>query len=265
MFGKDVFCGKGIIRVKDYYYKLYGFFPAGKILSHDIPEGAVLGCASGGTTFENVPNDFISDVRRNERWKRGDVQNLPFLLGRWKDDEGKRVKYKFDSFYRFILAKNILTLFTDPCIVALLIIGGMVSARYLVPALCVLALPFVTDIVFAVRNVVSGKSLRFIGRDLCDAFMSCVEDIFLMYYHAINDLFLLIITVFKMVFSKNLLEWKTFSSFGRSNFSAYIREFVPSIFVGTTILSPHIFMTKLSPRHIICRIFVVSRQFCREN
>ena len=110
IFNKDVFCGKGIIRVKDFYCQLNGLFPQNRILSHDIPEGAILSCASGGCTFEDAPNDFLSDVSRKKRWMRGDLQNMPFILGCWKDEEGRKIRRHLSLFYRHIMTKNILSL-----------------------------------------------------------------------------------------------------------------------------------------------------------
>lgn len=72
MFKKDLFCGKGIYRLKAFYNKLEDVFPSKKILSHDIMEGSILNTGCGGTCFEDAPKSFLSDRERKKTLaKRG--------------------------------------------------------------------------------------------------------------------------------------------------------------------------------------------------
>ena len=78
--GKSIFTGKGIFNLERYVEKLSGALPENRVLSHDIIEGAILNTgASGVPVYEDAPLCFSSDENRRLRWKRGDVQLLPFV------------------------------------------------------------------------------------------------------------------------------------------------------------------------------------------
>ena len=82
LFGTGVFCGKGLIDVEIYGRVCCGVFPEGKVLSHDILEGSLLRTAfvSSAVFTEGFPASPASYYKRQNRWIRGDVQNLTFVF-----------------------------------------------------------------------------------------------------------------------------------------------------------------------------------------
>ena len=71
-FDTALYCGKAIVRIRPYLDKLKDFFPDGRILSHDIIEGAVLRSTSlKRCVYEDAPAAFSVDHRRSARWARG--------------------------------------------------------------------------------------------------------------------------------------------------------------------------------------------------
>ncbi|HPE94478.1 MAG TPA: glucoamylase family protein, partial [Bacillota bacterium] len=82
-FGEGVFCGKGLINVDAYDALVTGALPEKQVLSHDIPEGALLHTffLSDTVLTDSTPRTVLSFFRRAERWARGDIQNL-FLFGK---------------------------------------------------------------------------------------------------------------------------------------------------------------------------------------
>lgn len=84
LFGSSVFSGKGLIDVAVYRARCAGAFPEGRVLSHDILEGVLLGTAFVSTVAfsEGFPSSPGAYYRRQHRWVRGDVQNLLFLFRR---------------------------------------------------------------------------------------------------------------------------------------------------------------------------------------
>lgn len=82
LFAEGSFNGKGLLHVQAMYAVLVGRFPEGRVLSHDLLEGALARCAvvTDITVIEDAP--FHSDVAaaRVHRWARGDWQLLPFML-----------------------------------------------------------------------------------------------------------------------------------------------------------------------------------------
>ena len=224
LFKTDVYCGKGIIRTERLYNKLAEIFPSEKILSHDVIEGSILKTGSGGMCFEDAPENFISDRERRKRWMRGDVQLLPFLFGLWKNDGKNRYKSDFSPVSRFIMAKNILSTIKEACILSLLVIGLCVSPILFGVAFGIFALPYVINQVKIIRSCVSGDKISSILRKSAKNFFFAFEEFFLIGYYAVDNLIVLVTTLTRMAFGKNLLQWKTYYSSQKTrDFSSYVR------------------------------------------
>lgn len=84
-YGQGAFVGKGLIDIDCYQKVLKAKLPEGKILSHDLIEGAMMSCGqcSLASVFETAPANRLSDTKRLHRWIRGDIQNLIFLRRAW--------------------------------------------------------------------------------------------------------------------------------------------------------------------------------------
>ncbi|HEX5311970.1 GH36-type glycosyl hydrolase domain-containing protein [Aquabacterium sp.] len=82
LFDEGSFNGKGLLHVQAMHAVLSGRLPEGRVLSHDLLEGAMARCAAvtDVTVIEDAP--FHADVAasRFHRWTRGDWQLLPFML-----------------------------------------------------------------------------------------------------------------------------------------------------------------------------------------
>ena len=74
------FTGKGIYEVDAFETTLNDRFPENRILSHDLLEGchARSGLISDVQLYEEHPSTYLSDVKRQHRWIRGDWQ-----IARW--------------------------------------------------------------------------------------------------------------------------------------------------------------------------------------
>ena len=243
VFGKDFFCGKGIIRLKEFYNALNGLFPCGKILSHDIPEGAIVGCGSGGTTFEEAPKGFLSQRTRQKRWACGDVQNLPFILGRWKSEDGSSVRIKIPLIYRYGMLKNILALLLPVSIVLIFFIGLCSNIWGIFVGSVLFLIPYSIDFILTLRMSIEKTSLSYIFKRIADVFFNASESFFMLLYNAVSDLSVLIITFGRMILNKDLLVWKTFSqSEKESGFVRYVKEFIPVIAAYVILISVLFFM-----------------------
>ena len=74
------YTGKGIYRIKETNESVADAFPDGRILSHDMIEGALSGCCDTGVCgTDDFPSTLASYLSRAERWMRGDLQLLPYL------------------------------------------------------------------------------------------------------------------------------------------------------------------------------------------
>lgn len=85
LYGEANFCGKGIIDVRSFDLVMENAIPEQRILSHDMPEGAMLRCGLMPDEYfsDSNPQSLVSYYKRQHRWIRGDIQNL-FLFGRLK-------------------------------------------------------------------------------------------------------------------------------------------------------------------------------------
>ena len=90
VFGEGLFCGKGLVDVSAYKAAVADKLPSGYVLSHDIPEGALMRTMYLHDTVlsDNTPSGAVPYLVRSERWMRGDIQNL-FLLRRIRSAVGR--------------------------------------------------------------------------------------------------------------------------------------------------------------------------------
>ncbi|MDZ4213933.1 MAG: glucoamylase family protein [Rhodocyclaceae bacterium] len=81
VFDEGSFIGKGIYDVDAFEQTLGGRFPENCILSHDLLEGCYARSAllSDVALYEDIPASYLTDMRRRQRWIRGDWQLLGWL------------------------------------------------------------------------------------------------------------------------------------------------------------------------------------------
>jgi len=82
LVGEGSYHGKGIYDVRAFSKILTGRFPQAWILSHDLIEGAHVrvGLASDIELYDEFPQDYLSFVRRQHRWIRGDWQIAGWII-----------------------------------------------------------------------------------------------------------------------------------------------------------------------------------------
>ncbi len=107
LFGEGTFTGKGLLNVQAMHEVLGGRLPEGRILSHDLAEGAIARC--GGVSdialIESAPAHADAAAARVKRWTRGDWQLLPLLLQPRRFDLRMVDRWKmFDNLRRSLVA-----------------------------------------------------------------------------------------------------------------------------------------------------------------
>lgn len=247
LFGKDVFCGKGIYKVKSFYNKLEGVFPSKKILSHDILEGALLNTGCGGTIYEDAPTGFLSERERRKRWMRGDIQLLPFIGRSWKNDEGRKYISKMSPFYKFLIFHNAIHPLREFFLLILALSAVFLSAGIWKWFFLVLAFPYIINQIGIFQGVNNNIRFRYIVEKTALNIKNLIEEVFMLTYYGIANLILFVKTLMKMASKGNLLEWKTYyQAQKQKSFYSYIREFTVSI-VFLTVLGGIMFFVGLNP------------------
>lgn len=87
LFGEGIFTGKGIYDLEVFQRCLKGAIPENMVLSHDLLEGSYIrtGLATDIKLLDGYPEKYISYLKRQHRWVRGDWQLLRWItesLGR---------------------------------------------------------------------------------------------------------------------------------------------------------------------------------------
>lgn len=202
MFGKAIFCGKGIVRLDSYIEKILNKLPENRILSHDALEGAILNSGSlPECVYEDAPTSFKSELTRTIRWQRGDVQNLPFVCSK---------KFKMSCFYRFMLLLNGLRPLQMLSIFIILVLSAaLLSVPLALVAAILFFAPYALDLI---SLLLKGSKLKFnylLFSALKTIWKSIVALIILPFTVFISTSAFLT-SLIRMMTGKKLLEWKTF-------------------------------------------------------
>ncbi len=109
LFGEGSFIGKGIYDVDAFERALGGRFPENRILSHDLLEGcyARSGLLSDVQLYEEHPSTYAADIRRRQRWIRGDWQLAGWLLARVPGPAGHRMDNPLSMLSQWKLFDNL--------------------------------------------------------------------------------------------------------------------------------------------------------------
>lgn len=230
LFRRDVYCGKGIYRLKGFYNATEEVFPEGKILSHDVLEGSVVRSGAGVTVFEDAPQGFLSDRERKKRWMRGDIQLLPFLFGRWRNENGQKVRRKIEPFNRFVMAKNIVAVWKEVALVSALLYGIFTETTALFVAIGIFLLPYVVNEIKAIRRITANDLPRYVLQNVLTILFQSIEDFFLLPYYAVEKLSLFLTTCVGMARKRGLMQWKTYyDSQKAQEIASYARAFCPTM------------------------------------
>ncbi len=130
LFGEGSFIGKGIYDVDAFERSCKGRFPDNSILSHDLLEGcyARSGLLSDVLLYEDYPASYASDVRRHERWIRGDWQIASWLLPRVPAGDGGEPN-PLSGLSRWKIFDNLRRSLVPAALLLLTLVGWLVAPR----------------------------------------------------------------------------------------------------------------------------------------
>lgn len=118
--GRGSFCGKGIYTPDTFLEETEPFIPADTVLSHDLLEGELAGCAlaSDIVLYDGNPATLGAWMKRLHRWTRGDWQLLPWLF---PTPPGTAQPNPLDAFSRHKIWDNLRRSLLPVCQMLLLI------------------------------------------------------------------------------------------------------------------------------------------------
>jgi len=129
--GEASYQGKGIYDVRAFSRVLSGRFPESRILSHDLIEGAYVrvGLASDIELYDEFPQDYLSYVKRQHRWIRGDWQIAGWILPRVPKAGGGSVPNPLSWFDRWKVFDNLRRSLLPASSMGLLLVSWLVSPQ----------------------------------------------------------------------------------------------------------------------------------------
>ena len=214
-FKEGIFTGKGIYDVDAYNKILENEIPENTVLSHDLLEGNFLrlGLLTDVMLLDGYPTKYISYMKRNHRWIRGDFQIAKWLRSKKLNDISK---FKiFDNLRRAILkiASLSLLIFSFIAFKYNFFIGIISAVLSIVSIVITYLLNIINFIVFKESQTVGSiYSHKKFSKDLSDISLSFykifLEIIFLPYEAWIN-FDAMIRSIYRMIKKKRLLEWTT--------------------------------------------------------
>lgn len=109
LFKEGIYTGKGLYDVDVFEAALAGRVPENTLLSHDLFEGLFARTAllTDIELIDDYPPAYDVHARRQHRWTRGDWQAAPWLLSRFVNRDGRRVKQNLPLISRWKIADNL--------------------------------------------------------------------------------------------------------------------------------------------------------------
>ncbi len=214
-FKEGIFTGKGIYDVNVYNEILEDEIPENTVLSHDLLEGNFLrlGLLTDVMLLDGYPCKYISYMKRNHRWIRGDFQIIKWLRSKKLNDISK---FKiFDNLRRAILkvASLILLVFSFIAFRFNFTVGLTSLILSLVSIVITYLLNIVNSIVFKESQTIGSLySHKKFSKDLSDIplnFYKLFLEIVFLPYEAWISFDAMIRSIYRMIKKKRLLEWVT--------------------------------------------------------
>jgi cyclic beta-1,2-glucan synthetase len=222
LFGEGTFTGKGIYDIDAFDAALDGRVPENALLSHDLFEGtfARAALASDIEVIEDYPARYDVDIRRQQRWTRGDWQLLPWILGDRRQERGG-----LPALGRWKMLDNLRRSLTAPLGFLSLFAGWLLplpqAVTWTILTVSMLALPRLLPLPFGFFPARSGVTLTShlaaLWSDVSTALGQIAVNLILLADMAATMLDAIIRTIWRLSVShRNLLEWVTAAQAGSS-------------------------------------------------
>ena len=222
LFGEGSFIGKGIYEVDAFERALKDRFPENRILSHDLLEGcyARSGLLSDVHLYEEYPARYQTDVKRQQRWIRGDWQIAHWLLPYVPGPDGRTLRNPLSALSRWKILDNLRRSLALVALTSLLLLGWSTLPRPWLWTLAVLGMvllpPLLISLVDAFRksrDVLLGQHLAAVLRSAGRSFALAGFRIACLPYEALFNLDAILRTAWRMLVThRHLLEWSVASA-----------------------------------------------------
>ncbi|MDR3318415.1 MAG: hypothetical protein LBS99_03175 [Clostridiales bacterium] len=266
IFGSGIFSGKGIIRIKNFYGVLKNAFPDGRILSHDLIEGAFTGAAGSDIAlYDSFPSNAASNFTRALRWLRGDWQLAPYLFGEIENGSGEIVPNPISLLDRWRIFYNMFRT-VMPIAALVLSLAPLFTGAYVtaLPAAAYLLLTPAVTVIRRARNILCGAKITAELKETVYCIIRAASEIALLPVVAAYNLAGIAVTVYRLTVSRRkLLSWKTFSACesAKGGFSEYVKFLFPNLIAAVVITAVAAF-TGAAAYYALAAVFLISIPLC---
>ena len=204
-YGLGNYTGKGIYRVEAFDKILRYALPENRVLSHDMLEGAYVGCAESGICgTEDHPLCYSSFIARAGRWMRGDLQLLPWLFPFVRNAKGERVRNPLSATARCAVLTGILRVLAPVGSVVLLAVAAVIDMPWLI------AVAFARQALGIFLTMLGQSPSPRVFREIAVQIWWAAQ----MPAYGAMCACCVVVTAVRMMARKGLLTWKTFSPGG---------------------------------------------------
>jgi cyclic beta-1,2-glucan synthetase len=253
LFDRGIYTGKGILDVSAFYQCLRGRFPANRILSHDLLEGAYLhaGLIGDVELTDSYPYKVTSYFARLHRWIRGDWQIARWLCRRVRTLDGEE-KNPLSPLSKWEIWDNLRRSLTPVFTFLALLLGMIFSQRVLSAAAWAAVLAALSNLLLSGADLAfrRGAGLRrryhsTIISGFGGVVLQTLVQLLFLPYQAYISLSAILTACYRMMVSKrNLLLWVTAADAEKQaggGLWAVCRKLFPAVILGgvALVFSPY--------------------------
>ena len=248
LFDEGSFIGKGIYDVDAFEHVLGGRLPENRVLSHDLLEGAYARSAliSDVELVEESPSRYDADVKRRQRWIRGDWQIAAWVMPRaptMMSEPGRdkprlvRTANPLSRLSRLKILDNLRRSLVPASLTMLLLLGWSVLAQPGLWTLAVLAALFVPVLLGLVGDLLRKPDplgwraqLSAAGAAARRQFTLAAISLATLPYEALFSTDAVVRTLWRLVVSrKGLLEWEPSAAAARRQPTSAAGDFAETV------------------------------------
>jgi cyclic beta-1,2-glucan synthetase len=210
LFGEGSYVGKGIYDVDAFERSVDNRIPENTVLSHDLLEGIMgrAGLVTDITMIEDYPLNYYVQVKRQQRWIRGDWQLLPWLV------QPAKIKNRFTAIDRWKMLDNLLRAMLAPALMVIFILGLISipghNVFWISILMLALGIPLLTSLTRSTVQTMVGERIGAAFHPLKANFVRWLLALAFLPYEAYNALDAILTTLYRLLISHHdLLQWTT--------------------------------------------------------
>ncbi|MEP6948714.1 MAG: glucoamylase family protein, partial [Ginsengibacter sp.] len=260
LFLEGSFIGKGIYDIDAFELALKDRFPENRILSHDLLEGcyARSGLVTDVQLYEEYPLRYDADVKRRQRWIRGDWQIARWVLPFVPGHDRKFYKNPLSLFSRWKIFDNVRRSLVPLCLLLLLLFGWTMSSAawfWTLAVSIIIVLPafvnFFWELLRKPADVIFIQHFAYAGRSALNNFIQQLLEITFLPYEVYVNIRAILSTLWRMFIShKKLLQWNPYNSLQQRQ-SSFVRSYITMWFEPVFAVLVYVYLTIYNPAVVL--------------